>query len=93
MLLYLVELESSRILCCKVYKRIGVVFRWFYFPGVFREESRDSLVFTEVRRSSRVKLGGFVKYRRRSCLLKCNREITRIFRQRPCVYTRVTEVK
>ena len=29
MLLYLVEPESSRILCCKVYKRIGVVFRWF----------------------------------------------------------------
>ena len=32
MLLYLVEPESSRTLCYKVYKRIGVVFRWF-FPG------------------------------------------------------------
>ena len=47
MLLCLVEPESSRILCCKVYKRIGVVFR-FFFPGVFREQSRDSVVFTEV---------------------------------------------
>ena len=27
MLLYVVEQESSRTLCCKVYKRIGVVFR------------------------------------------------------------------
>ena len=31
MLLYLVEPESSRILCCKEYKRIGVVFRRFFF--------------------------------------------------------------
>ena len=31
MLLYLVEPESSRTLCCKVYiKQIGVVFRWFF---------------------------------------------------------------
>ena len=45
MFLYLVRPESSRIFCCKVYKRIGVVFRWF-FPGVFCE----SVVFTEVRR-------------------------------------------
>ena len=37
MLLYLVQPESSRIFCSKVYKRIGVVFRWFYFPGVLRE--------------------------------------------------------
>ena len=36
MLLYLVQPESSRIFCCKIYKRIGVVFRWFYFPGVLR---------------------------------------------------------
>ena len=49
MLLYLVRPESSRTFCCKVYKRIGVVFRWF-FPGVFCE----SVVFTEVRRGSRV---------------------------------------
>ena len=34
MLLYLVE--SSRTLCWKVYKRIGVVFKWF-FPEVFLE--------------------------------------------------------
>ena len=49
MFLYLVRPESSRILCCKVCKWIGVVFRWF-FPGVFCE----SVVFTEVRRRSRV---------------------------------------
>ena len=36
-----------------------------------------------------------MKYRQRSCscLLKCNREVTWISRQRPCVYTRVTEFK
>ena len=55
MFLYLVRPESSRILCCKVYKRIGVVFRWF-FPGVFCE----SVVFTEVRRRSRSVGGGRV---------------------------------
>ena len=49
MFLYLEVPESSRTFCCKVYKRIGVVFRWF-FPGVFCE----SVVFTEVRRRSRV---------------------------------------
>ena len=49
MFLYLVVPESSRIFCCKVYKRVSVVFRLF-FPGVFCE----SVVFTEVRRSSRV---------------------------------------
>ena len=49
MFLYLGVPESSRILCCKVYKRIAVVLRWF-FPGVFCE----SVVFTEVRRRSRV---------------------------------------
>ena len=49
MFLYLVRPESSRIFCCKVYKRIGVVFRWF-FPGVFCE----SVVFTEVQRRSRM---------------------------------------
>ena len=48
MFLYLVRPESSRIFCCKVYKWIGVVFRWFYFPGVFCE----SVVFTEVWRRS-----------------------------------------
>ena len=37
MLLYLVQPESSRIFRCKVYKRIGLVFRWFYFSGVLRE--------------------------------------------------------
>ena len=48
-------------------------------------------MFTEVSRRSRVKLGGFVKCRRRSCLLKCikcikcNRQATCI-RQRPCLY-------
>ena len=50
MFLYLVRPESSRTFCCKVYKRIGVVFRWWFFPGVFCE----SVVFTEVRRRSRV---------------------------------------
>ena len=50
MFLYLVRPESSRIFCCKVYKWVGVVFRWFYFPGVFCE----SIVFTEVRQRSRV---------------------------------------
>ena len=55
MFLYLVRPESSRIFCCKVYKRIGVVFRWF-FPGVFCE----SVVFTEVRRRSRSVGGGRV---------------------------------
>ena len=50
MFLYLVRPESSRTFCCKVYKRIGVVFRWLFFPGVFCE----SVVFTEVRRRSRV---------------------------------------
>ena len=49
MFLYLVRPESSRIFWCKVYKRISVVFIWF-FPGVFCE----SVVFTEVRRRSRV---------------------------------------
>ena len=53
MFLYLVVPESSRILCCKVYKLISVVFRWF-FPGVFCE----SVVFTEVRRRSRSVGGG-----------------------------------
>ena len=32
LLLYLVQPESSRIFCCKVYKLIGVVFRRFLFP-------------------------------------------------------------
>ena len=49
MFLYLVRPESSRTFCCKVYKRIGVAFRWF-FPGVFCE----SVVFTEVRQRSHV---------------------------------------
>ena len=82
MFLYLVRPESSRMFCCKVYKWIGVVFRWF-FPGVLRELSRKSVVFTEVRRRSRENLGGFVKYRRRSCLLKCilNREVTCIWQE------------
>ena len=84
MLLYLVVPESSRTFCCKVYKRIGVVFRWF-FSGVFRDLSRESVVFTEVRRRSLVKLGGFVKCRQRSCLLNCNRKVTCI-RQRPGLY-------
>ena len=66
--------------CCKVYKRNGVVFRWF-FPGVFRELSRESVVFTEVWRRSREKLGGFVKCRQRSCLLNCNREVTCIWQE------------
>ena len=35
MFLYLVQAESSRILCCKVYKGIGVVFRWFYPRSVW----------------------------------------------------------
>ena len=52
---YLVRPESSRISCCKVYKWIGAVFRWF-FPGVFCE----SVVFTEVRRRSRSVGGGRV---------------------------------
>ena len=55
MFLYLVRPESSRIFRYKVYKRIGVVFRWF-FPGVFCE----SVVFTEVRRRSRSVGGGRV---------------------------------
>ena len=45
-------------------------------------------MFTEVSRRSRVKLGGFVKCRRKSCLLKCikcNRQATCI-RQSPCLY-------
>ena len=54
MFLYLVRPESSRILCCKVYKRLGVVFRGLFFPGVFCE----SVVFTEVRRRSRSVGGG-----------------------------------
>ena len=56
MFLYLVRPESSRIFYCKVYKRIGVVFRWLFFPGVFCE----SVVFTEVRRRSRSVGGGRV---------------------------------
>ena len=55
MVLCLVRPESSRIFCCKVYKRIDVVFRLF-FPGVFCE----SVVFTEVRRRSRSVGGGRV---------------------------------
>ena len=62
MILYLVEPESSRTLCCKVYKRIDVVLRWF-FPGVLRELSRESVVFTEVCDGGRI-------------LFKCNREVT-----------------
>ena len=34
MLLYLVEPESSRTFCCKVYKRIGEVFKWFFPKSV-----------------------------------------------------------
>ena len=49
MFLYLVRPESSRTFCCKVYERIAVVLRWFS-QGVFCE----SVVFTEVRRRSRV---------------------------------------
>ena len=44
MFLFLVRPESSRIFCCKVYKRIGVVPR----------SVCESVVFTEVRRRSRV---------------------------------------
>ena len=55
MFLYLARPESSRIFCCKVYKRVSVVFRLF-FPGVFCE----SVVFTEVRRRSRSVGGGRV---------------------------------
>ena len=44
---------------------------------MLREQSRDSVVFTELRRNSRVKLGGFVSIDGgRVCLLKCNREVT-----------------
>ena len=57
MFLYLEVPESSRTFCCKVYKRIGVVFRWF-FPGVFYE----SVVFTEVWRRSRSVGGGRVYF-------------------------------
>ena len=82
MFLYLVRPESSRIFCCKVYKWIGVVFRWlFFFPGVFSE----SVVFTEVRRRSRSVGGGCV-----------NRNVTERLRgylARGRVYTGVTEVK
>ena len=53
MFLYLVRPESSRIFRRKVYKWIGVVFRWF-FPGVLRVVFTASVVFTEVRRRSRV---------------------------------------
>ena len=60
MLLYLIRPESSRTFCCKAYKRIGVVFKWF-FPGVFCE----SVVFTEVRRRSRaLSFGGGRDYSR-----------------------------
>ena len=51
MLLHLVEPESSRTLCCKVYiiKRIGVVFKWFYPTSAFRENNLcESVVFTHV---------------------------------------------
>ena len=64
MSLNLVEPESSRILCCKVYKRIGVAFRWFFPEECFkREQSCESVVFTfrmwrfiEVGQRSRVHL-------------------------------------
>ena len=53
MLPYLVEPESSRTICCKVYKRIVVVLGGFIpevfevFPrSVYRELSRESVVFT-----------------------------------------------
>ena len=49
-------------------------------------------MFIEVGRRSRVKLAGFVKYRQRSCLLKCNREVPWIS-SRDCVYTRVTDIQ
>ena len=84
MFLYLVGPESSRISRRKVYKRIGVVFRWFSQECLERISCR-SVVFTEVSRRSREKLGGFVKYRQRSCLLNCNREVTCVW-QRPCLY-------
>ena len=82
MLLYSVEPESSRSLCCKVhvYKRIGVVFKWF-FPGVFRENNL-------VKRDK----GRVLKCRQRSCLFKGTREVTWIS-GRGRVYTRVTEVE
>ena len=47
MLLYLVKPGSSRTLCCKVYKQIGVVFRCFFPKSVLeRTISGDSSVNT-----------------------------------------------
>ena len=52
MLLYLVEPESSRTLCCKVYKWIDVVFRRVFYRECFEEcfisEEVRGYVFTEV---------------------------------------------
>ena len=52
MLLYLVELESSRTLYCKVSKWIDVVFRGVFYRECFEEcfisEEVREYVFTEV---------------------------------------------
>ena len=61
MMLYLVEPESSRTLCCKVYKWIDVVFRGVFYRECFEEcfisEEVREYVFTEVWQRSRVKFG------------------------------------
>ena len=86
MLLYLVVPESSRTFCCKVYKRIGAVFRWS-FLGVLRELSRwVSSVYWSVTKVAwkawrLCKVLTEVVY-----LLSCNREVTWIFGKRPCLY-------
>ena len=52
MLLYLVEPENSRTLCCKVDKWIDVVFRGVFYRECFEEcsisEEVHEYVFTEV---------------------------------------------
>ena len=52
MLLYLVEPESSRTLCSKVYRWIDVVFRGVFYGECFEEcpisEEVREYVFTEV---------------------------------------------
>ena len=86
MFLYLVRPESSRTFCCKVYKWIGVVFRWF-FPEVLRELSRwVNSVYWSVTKVAweawRIwKVLTEVVY-----LLSCNREVTWIFGKRPFLY-------
>ena len=82
MLLYLVEPESSRTLCCKVDKWIDVVFRGVFYRECFEEcsisEEVREYVFTGVTKVA-------CKVWRKPCLIKCDGGQTVIYKPSVCL--------